>query len=226
VKLDGTSLAQLLTGKTQTLSRPLFVHSQRIDHPEKWRQSAVMTDQWRLVDGKELYDLVADRGQRQDISASRPKLVNILRSSYGKWWNGISSRFDEYVRIELGSPNANPVSLTCHDWHSPINQIPWDQTSIANKLKGNGFWAVEIVRDGRYEITLRDRPAGIPFQLTAQKARIKIGSVEQEQSVPKNAESVTFKTDLKAGPAELQTWLEDADDKSHGAYFVDVKRAE
>ena len=43
--------------------RTLFVHSQRIDHPEKWRKSAVMTDRWRLINGAELYDMAADPGK-------------------------------------------------------------------------------------------------------------------------------------------------------------------
>ncbi len=50
VEFDGKSLRQLLANdKPDWPERTLFVHSQRIDHPEKWRKSALscMTDRWR-----------------------------------------------------------------------------------------------------------------------------------------------------------------------------------
>ena len=46
--LDGVSLVPLLDGEEQP-ERTLFVHSQRVPYPIKWRKSAVMTERWRLV---------------------------------------------------------------------------------------------------------------------------------------------------------------------------------
>ncbi|GAG45776.1 unnamed protein product, partial [marine sediment metagenome] len=63
VKFDGDSLVQLLKGREMNWpDRTLITDSQRIEHPEKWRKSAVMTDRWRLINGKELYDIKADPG--------------------------------------------------------------------------------------------------------------------------------------------------------------------
>ena len=44
-QIDGKSLLPLLQNRKQTdwSPRTLCVHSQRIEHPEKWRKSAVMT---------------------------------------------------------------------------------------------------------------------------------------------------------------------------------------
>ena len=227
VRFDGVSLVPLLKGSAETLNRTLFVHSQRIDNPEKWRQCAVMTDRWRLVDGKELYEIGPDLGQNDDVAAKHPDVVEKLRGEYEKWWDDISTRFDEYVRIELGSPHENPTTLTCHDWHAPIEQIPWTHELIAKSPIANGFWAVDIVRDGKYEITLRDRPAyATPHPLPAGNARIAVGKVESQQAIPANAETVTFTLPLKAGPAMLQTWIDLPNNKSRGSYFVDVKLIE
>jgi arylsulfatase A-like enzyme len=62
IAFDGVSLRSLLAAKQPWPSRTLLVHSQRIDHPEPWRKCAVMTDRWRLVNGKELYDMTTDPG--------------------------------------------------------------------------------------------------------------------------------------------------------------------
>ncbi|MHC4485640.1 MAG: arylsulfatase [Planctomycetota bacterium] len=59
VKLDGDSLVPLLMGRDGSWpDRTLITDSQRIEHPEKWRKSAVMTDRWRLVNGTELLPLL------------------------------------------------------------------------------------------------------------------------------------------------------------------------
>ncbi|MEX2287454.1 MAG: arylsulfatase [Planctomycetaceae bacterium] len=227
VQFDGVSLVPLFNAPVEkTLGRTLFVHSQRIENPEKWRQCAVMTDHWRLVNGKELFEMGPDLEQTHDVALLHPDVMRQLRGEYEKWWADISTRFDEYVRIELGSPQANPTSLTCHDWHAPIEQIPWTHQLIEKSPNANGFWAVDVLRDGRYEITLRDRPAYVAHRLPAGNARVVVGGAEARQAIGADAESVTFTVPLQAGPTTLQTWLELKDGKSRGAYFVDVKFVE
>ena len=58
--------------------RTLFVHHQgrfgqkiQDDRPIKYKDFAVMTNRWRLV-GKELYEIQADPGQRNDVAAEAP----------------------------------------------------------------------------------------------------------------------------------------------------------
>ena len=47
--------------------------------PIKWRKSAVMTDRWRLVNGKELFRLEDDPKQSSDIASQYPKIYERLR---------------------------------------------------------------------------------------------------------------------------------------------------
>jgi len=222
--LDGVSLAPLLKSGNEEKwpDRTLFVHSQRIEHPEKWRRSAVMTERWRLIDGSKLYDIQADPGQKTDIAGEHRDIVTRMRAGYDRWWDGLTERFNEYVRLEIGSPLENPATLTCHDWHAPIAAVPWNQSHIRQDKAGNGFWAINVLQAGQYELTLSCRPAGFEQPLQAHTARAKIGEVEVQQSIEPDDGSATLLVELSAGPARLQTWLEGPDNTSRGAYYVEI----
>jgi arylsulfatase A-like enzyme len=224
VTFDGASLRPLLTGKGDWPARTLFVHSQRIDHPEKWRKCAVMTDRWRLINGKELYDLHVDPGQKQDVAEQNAPMVAELRKAYEGWWASISRRFDEYCEIVVGSEKENPTHLYCHDWHGEL--APSGQDMVLKAIKANGFWAIEVARPGKYEITLRQQPAVAQFAIPAAQARLTVGSFDMTKPVPASAPAVPFEVELKAGKTRLQTWLIEKNGESHGAYFVEVKSRE
>jgi len=243
VKFDGTSLLPLLRSKngkskiedrksSNWSDRTLFVHSQRIEHPEKWRTSAVMTERWRLINGKELYDVKADPGQKSDIADKHPEVVRKLRQSYEDWWADICKRFDEYCCIVIGSDKENPSRLMSHDWHSP--NPAWSQDAVRSVSEANGFWAVEVARDGTYEFALRrwpaevDKPIGSAIPggkaIDATSARLKIANVDETKPIPEDAHAVTFRVQLKAGKTQLQTWFIDDKGTSRGAYYVYVTR--
>jgi len=233
VKFDGDSIVRLLTGRDKNWpDRTLITDSQRIEHPEKWRKSAVMTDRWRLVNGKELYDIKADPSQRNDIADRRPQVVEKLRKIYEDWWADISKRFDEYCETILGSDKQNPTRLMSHDWHSP--KVPWNQGAVRSGMQANGFWAVEVARDGRYQFELRRWPEELDAPIneaipggkaiTASEARLKIANADMTVPVSRDARAVTFEVRLKAGKTRLQTWFMDDRGNSRGAYYVYVKR--
>ncbi|MDA2928183.1 sulfatase-like hydrolase/transferase [Acidobacteria bacterium AH-259-G07] len=221
-KLDGVSLSPLLKGQEAWPDRTLFVHSQRIEHPEKWRKSAVMTQRWRLINGKELYDIQLDPGQSRDVAQSNSDVVMMLRAAYERWWDSISSRFDEYVGIAVGSVKENPVRITCHDWHPVGNEsVPWNQPAVRRAPEGaNGFWVIDVLRDGRYEFIVRQQPTETRFRIQATQARLKIGEQEQEQSIPTGATGVPFVMNLKAGQTRMQSWFTNDEGKSRGAFFI------
>jgi len=227
VTLDGASLAPLLRkADARWPDRVLVTDSQRIDHPEKWRKSAVMTDRWRLVNGKELHDMQADPGQKTNVADANPKVVQRLRAEYEKWWAGVSKRFGEYCETILGSQHEYPVCITCHDWHG--RSVPWNQGAIRGGRAANGLWAVEVARAGTYEFALRRWPkeADLPIRekfLPATKARLKIGRVDETVAVAAGAKETVFRVKLPAGKAKLQTWFTGEDGKSSGAFYVYVK---
>jgi hypothetical protein len=224
VAFDGTTLRPLLSGKGSWPERTLVVHSQRIDHPEQWRQCAVMTDRWRLVNGKDLYDMTADPGQKRDVAGQHAAVVVDLRRAYETWYADISRRFDEYCRITLGSDKDNPTLLCCHDWHG--ERALSGQDMVRQQVKANGFWAIEVARPGKYTITLRQQPPVAQFLIPAATARLTVGPHDLTKAVPTGTASVNFELELKPGPARLQTWFTDNNGVSHGAYYVKVKRVE
>jgi arylsulfatase A-like enzyme len=224
VVFDGTSLRPLLAGKCDWPERTLLVHSQRIDHPEKWRKCAVMTDRWRLINGKELFDMKADPGQKKDVAGQHAAVAAKLRQAYETWWADISRRFGEYCPITLGSAKENTTQLCCHDWHG--ERALSGQEMVRQAAKANGFWAVDVARPGKYTITLRQQPAIAKFPIPAVTARLKIGTLDLSKPVPSGATAVTFKAKLLRGETRLQTWLTDKGGASHGAYYVEVKYVE
>jgi len=226
VKFDGTSLAPLLRGEGRWPDRTLFVHSQRIDHPQKWRKCAVMTDRWRLVGGKQLFDMPADPGQKTDVAEKHPDVVQRLRAAYEAWYDDIDERFDQYCRIVLGSDHENPSHIVAHDWHPTEGPCPWSQGHVRSaKLYANGWWAVRIARAGTYRVTLRRAPEQAGFALEADQARLVIGKVDETKSVDPAAKAVTLEVKLPAGPARLQTWLTNTKTgKTRGAYDLTIER--
>jgi arylsulfatase B len=250
--LHGKSLRPLLfEDKPQWADRSVVVDSQRLENIARWRQAAVMTDQWRLVnpspDGSEsrleLYDIRLDPGQRSNIASQHPEVVARLKADYQKWWEQISPGASEPVRIVLGSDAENPSRLTCHDWHGGGADETWNQRGIRKAPAANGFWTVDIARAGEYRIELRRWPKEVDLPVNAAyadprpnretapgrainavQARLKVASVDQRLPVQAGDKGIVFSVRLPAGAAELQTWFYDKDGAERGAYFVYAER--
>jgi len=224
--VDGTSLRSMLYGDSKTLrDRILFVHSQRIAHPEKWRKTAVMTERWRLVNGKELYEIQADPGQKNDVATAHPDVMARLTAAYDRWWDSLKPTFSEYVRIGLGAEADNPTRLMSHDWMvEDQKDSSWHQGHVSRGHLASGPWAVQVTQDGRYRFDLYRWPKHLNQAMKCKHARLKLGDLEAEQDVSPNATHARFELDLQAGPAMLQTWLTNDQDQQHGAYFVWVER--
>ena len=227
-KMDGTSLRPVLygtEGEQALRDRILFVHSQRIAHPEKWRQTAVMTQRWRLVDGKELYDINADPGQKTNVAEANPNVMKKLSAAYDEWWESLKPTFGEYVRIGLGSDKHNPALLCSHDWLTEEQEdCPWSQGLISKGLLASAPWAVQVAQDGKYRFELCRWPKHLNKPAGCTHAKLKIGSVEAEKDIKPGDAIVTFELGLNAGPAMLQSWMTREDGKVFGAYYVWVER--
>ncbi len=91
-EVDGRSLVPLLENpKADWADRQIFIHCGRWDagkmEAAKYQKCAVRTERWRLVDNKQLYDISADPGEKEDVAAAHPEVVDQLRKSYDKWWD-------------------------------------------------------------------------------------------------------------------------------------------
>jgi len=159
---DGRSLAPLLQpGEGEQAvwpDRALVTDSQRLTYPVKWRKSAVMTGDWRLVNGRELYAIKEDPEQRQDVAATHADVVSGLRQAYELWWEKVLRQFDDDIPIAIGGPDAEKTRLNTHDWRNEDCESAWNQSLVRQGLICNGHWEVEVVKAGRYSFTLRRWP--------------------------------------------------------------------
>ena len=110
----------------------------------------------------------------------------------------------------------------------------WWQRNIRAADIDNGHWELDVVRAGRYRISLRRWPAELDLPMTAAvergkaiqvvAARLRTGGVELNRPVGPGARSVSFTLSLETGRAQLQTWLIGPDQESHGAYYATIER--
>ncbi len=236
IEFDGHSLGPLLRdepgwagGRVHfTQHTQFYVAGKRQMHdPQPFLNSAVLDERWRLVEGKELYDIKADPAQADDVAAEHPEEVARLRAAYDEWWAEVSGPAHEYVEIPIGAEGGNPTRLTSFDWRpdgGPPNQFVMQDPERFRAYDGESFWAVRVAEPGRYAFTLMERPPEADYPIEGVAARIKIGAFEAGRSIPSGARSMRFETELEAGSTELRTWLDRADGTVRGAYFVDAER--
>ena len=104
MRTDGVSLRPLLEGAAREWPDRTIVES---------FVKVAMTDRWRLVHNTELYDIMADPGQRQDVAGQHPEVVQQLQAALAENERGEDTR---QQRIVLGSEQAPQVSLTLNQW--------------------------------------------------------------------------------------------------------------
>ncbi len=189
--------------------------------PKPWEWSAVLTQRWRLIDGKELFDIRTDPAQRVDVSTAHPDVVKRLRHCYEPWWESVAPRMTP-VSIDLGNPGENPTTLCSQDWYLERGNPPWSFGEIATLPRVTGPWNVNVRQGGRYRLTLRQWPIASGKAVQAVRARIQIAGQEQESAVEQGTQGVIFELNLPAGKTELRTWLYDETGHAGGAYFAEV----
>lgn len=247
VKFDGTSIAHLMSDTPEPMpDRIQFLqYRQHTDPPEKWT-NAVMTKQWRLVSGTELYDIKADPGQEHDIAAERPDVVERLRNAHEEWWLEIEPQLSEYHPVSIGSDAENPTRLDAMD---VMGDVAWHQTHIVLAQKSTGNWCVDVEQPGKYRFALRRWPEELGIAIDAAvseedanshiyargdgecitinpiRAELTIFGQTLSADVGKGDTEAVFELELQqTGKTELDAWFFDDDNAKEGAYYVYVER--
>jgi arylsulfatase A-like enzyme len=213
--IDGRNLLPLMEGTAeQWPDRTLFFQWHRGDEPVPFRKAAVRTEEWKLVNGKELYHIPDDPGEKKNVADQHPKVVERLRKAYQAWFKDVSAtRGYAPPRIHLGTPHENPVTLTRQDWRGP--RAGWGGKAL-------GHWEVKVAQAGVYDIRLRFRRLRQDGEAT-----LKFGDLQRTQAIEKGATQCTFEgVKLPAGPGRLEAWITGAlpeADATVGVNYVDVE---
>jgi hypothetical protein len=182
----------------------------------------------------QLFDIEKDPFERHDISSTRPDIVKQLRADYEAWFHDVTRGLSPVVRIVIGSSRENPLTLTTQDLRGPkAFQAPWHYDQLGALLRtepaGQGWWEVFIEDQGSYEFTLRlgplDRDDTPP--LKAGRAFLTVAGQQWEVPIESNSKSVSFRPQLRQGPARIVAELsgQRRDGSKATAFFVDVRRS-
>jgi arylsulfatase A len=217
VKIDGVNLLPLMKGEIAPGNwhdRFIFTQWHRGDVPERYRSCAVISQQYKLVDGKELYDMVSDPGEKQDVAIQHPDVVNLMRKEYDKWFDDVSStRLDNYAppKIYIGTPYENPVILSRQDWRVH-GKDGWGDNDY-------GHWEVLVTESGKYSIQVR-----FPEPDKEAVAHLKFNDNEIKQIVQAGSGWYTFENvELVNGPGNVESWVE-IDRNQKAVRYIYVKK--
>jgi len=232
---DGQNIRPLLEGGSKAWKeRTLFINRQAdqlqmwnptVSPKSKYPSRAVLTERWRLVNA-ELYDILADPGQKTDVATQHPEVVATLSAEYEKHYRDVTSHGGEYTPFIVGAPEENPTRFTTRDWHHTDGGVIWKMELVEDdSLFVNGFWAIDALSDGPYEFRISRYPRDLEKPMGATEARIKVGDTTLSTNVKPSDTHATFKVNLDQGPTVLQTWLTDEKtNNQRGAYYIEVKR--
>jgi arylsulfatase A-like enzyme len=164
---DGRSLRPLLQGQVDWPDRLLVMHFQNgLNTPAQGRNAVVMTADWRLVNGKELYDIRKDPGQKQDVATEHPHVVARLQKAYADHWSELELEKRPLERPLLGSFGSPTLKLT-PDLTRDSNFI-WQQNVRKGDFLRHPLWLVEVEQAGTFRFEIRRWPREVDQPMTGE----------------------------------------------------------
>ncbi len=248
INFDGVNIVDNYCSKGR-----VFVNdTQRREKMEEDKLYCVARDEWRLINGKMLYDMSSDREQRNDLSKRYPEIVKELTAEYKKWWKKTSVRANEFQYIPIENSESKSVRLNCHDLHDSKNrQNVWNFDFLHSTLKpAPGWWCVSLERpakltfdayrwspeanlplggdapEGRYVPNGKRYPAGAKIDdMVSLTVKLNGKEIAKSTKIDLTKPSATIPSvKLPAGKHELQVLFADKDGKEYSAWFVMATR--
>ncbi len=150
--IDGVDLSPLLLAKSQAMpERMIFSHQNG--------QDSVRTQTHRLSNKGELFDMRADPGQRQDISAKNQELTAKLQAAVAAWKNDVLPKGKEDRPYPVGYAAFPITTLPARDGvpHGSVKRsAPAPNCSYFVNWKTTDdsiTWDIEVQTAGNYQVT-------------------------------------------------------------------------
>ncbi|MEX0324264.1 MAG: arylsulfatase [Puniceicoccaceae bacterium] len=157
VDFDGRSFKkQLYKPELELPERTLFVETQRTFEPEEWGKTSGMTRRWRMVNNEELYDIVKDPGQEDNVIDQFPEVAESIRTAHKAYWKRVSPGDRDKPRFIVGHKKDPETYLSSSDWYLPA--VPWNHAQVANGSTHSGSWDITIAQSGTYRFEVRRWP--------------------------------------------------------------------
>lgn len=226
--IEGSSLLPLINGEE---ARRPGVH--RITHRARWpagadidrfqyRGCSIRNQRHSMVDGRELYDLEKDPGQRHDVAAQYPEVARELRARYDAWWADVRPGLDATQAIHMPARGGPALRLDCHDWlpsfvfpddRTPHLHQQWMVSQLAagkgymDRKNAHGCWLVKTNKPQRYRIhlSLLPREAGSAERARAEGvADLHINGKRLQTPVAAGESEAVFDVQLDRGEHRLE----------------------
>lgn len=240
-EFDGASLKQALQADDgKGPDRKIIVQYGGRIRPAKYAESSVIWNDWRLVEGKELYDIGSDPGQQTDVADQNPDVVKAMQEHYEQYWTEIAASVEEVEPLIVrGSPDFF-TDLTSNSWIE-VDCDNRTRTAEACGPPRGGVWQIEVEQAGEYAVELRRWPFHLDRDLTIQGPPTTIGGmpISVGKALPiasaqlsvngaapvsaqaaEGATSIDFSIRLESGRNTLQSWFRDRSGSDlAGAYY-------
>jgi len=214
---DGVSLVPLLQGETDDwLDRMIFTFRRPRGQSVP---GSVRTQQWRAVKGRkrwELYDMGEDPDQKDDVFVKFPDVTKRFQDAFEAMAKDVTKAGFDPIAIPIGYRQRPEVVMPGHeaflepDTRKGISyrgRSGWANDYVTNWTNSQAYpwWEVDVVRPGRYEITLMYVCAA---ENVGVKVRVEIGgrSIEGVVSKAHNPAPIPSPDRVRRGEVYEKVW--------------------
>lgn len=216
---DGVSLVPLLKGRAADWpDRMIFTFRAPAGQTDNIL-GAVRSQRWRAVKAPkrwELYDMDSDPGQKENVAAQYPELLDRLSAAYERTVKDVTKAGFDPLPIHVGYPDWPVVVLPGHEAYlyppskegiSYKGPAGWANDWITNwtSTAAYAWWPVEVVQPGRFEVMLMYT---CPQENGGAKMRVEVGgkSVEGVVSKAHDPEPISSPDRVPRGEVYEKVW--------------------
>mgnify|MGYP001105510992 CR=1 FL=1 len=228
IAFDGRSFLPYLTGSSQQLEeeRHLVIQSHRGDKPQRYHHFMIRNDSWKMLhdsgfqreffEGEpvfELYDMLADPLEQNDVADENPEVIKKLKAAYDEWFDdvaGIYEGIDGPLPISVGTAYETTTVLTRNDW-TLTTKGGW------SNYEATGVWTLQVEMDGEYDVKLL-----FPDPIERGSVTLTIDDQEFEYAPSSVTESHIFKSiPLQRGLIQIHAVIAEGN-RTMGAWQIEL----